>query len=270
MKIKIFEFLGGEPLLDPQLLQYFLQINSRRRKIKIYTNGLLINAELVNQLSKLKSPVEFVFKFDALAELQPLLDQEEVTKLYQNIKLCQHAKLAVSGNVVLTKRNYRLIPEILHQASSLQLPLTFERYMPIGDPAIDSKLELDACDWQHVLQPLEVLYRHQTDLAALFKGCSCSCYVDLISIDAEGLVKPCPLAHDEQAVGTVLSDNLATLWSRFKRQGWNLTPTECLKCDKMLLCHGGCKTYTYLKYQAYNKKDPLCKAGQNPISVRHH
>ena len=96
-----------------------------------------------------------------------------------------------------------------------------------------------------------------------------NCANSLVSIDARGYVAQCDCwvtSYPDYHYGNIFeSDNLgAMLHNSPARQQFNERPIQliqrdCLDCNYLSLCHGGCPVRTYSVYGSLFEKDPYCE-----------
>lgn len=117
--------------------------------------------------------------------------------------------------------------------------------------------------------PFDALLRHfshePTTLPCIWSD---NCANSLVSIDARGYVAQCDCwvtSYPEYHYGNIFqSDNLGELLGKSTaRQQFNERPIQliqrdCLHCDYLSLCHGGCPIRTYAVHRSLFEKDPYC------------
>jgi uncharacterized protein len=96
-----------------------------------------------------------------------------------------------------------------------------------------------------------------------------NCANSLVSIDARGYVAQCDCwvtSYPDYHYGNIFeSDNFgAMLHNSPARQQFNERPIQliqrdCLDCNYLSLCHGGCPVRTYSVYGSLFEKDPYCE-----------
>ena len=95
-----------------------------------------------------------------------------------------------------------------------------------------------------------------------------NCADELIAIDARGNVAQCDCwvtSYPGHVFGNIIEcDSLSQLlWNSSARQQFSERPirlvqSDCIQCDYMALCHGGCPIRTYSVSQSLFEKDPYC------------
>jgi len=117
--------------------------------------------------------------------------------------------------------------------------------------------------------PLDALLQHFGHQPATLPCIwSDNCANSLISIDARGYVAQCdcwvtsyPDYHygnifDCDSLGELLRNSPAR--KQFNERPIQLIQRECLSCDYLSLCHGGCPVRTYTVHGSLFEKDPYC------------
>jgi len=117
--------------------------------------------------------------------------------------------------------------------------------------------------------PLDALLQHfshePTTLPCIWSD---NCANTLVSIDARGYVAQCDCwvtSYPDQHFGNIFEcDSFGDLLKNSKaRQQFNERPIQliqrdCLSCDYLSLCHGGCPVRTYTVHGTLFEKDPYC------------
>jgi uncharacterized protein len=117
--------------------------------------------------------------------------------------------------------------------------------------------------------PLDALLQHfshePTTLPCIWSD---NCANTLVSIDARGYVAQCDCwvtSYPDYHYGNIFEcDNFGELLKNSKaRQKFNERPVQliqrdCLSCDYLSLCHGGCPVRTYTVHGTLFEKDPYC------------
>ncbi len=96
-----------------------------------------------------------------------------------------------------------------------------------------------------------------------------NCANALVSIDARGYVAQCDCwvtSYPEYHYGNIFEcDNFGELLrnsparQQFNERPIQLIQRDCLDCDYLSLCHGGCPVRTYSVYHSLFEKDPYCE-----------
>ncbi|NEV64330.1 radical SAM/SPASM domain-containing protein [Thiorhodococcus minor] len=96
-----------------------------------------------------------------------------------------------------------------------------------------------------------------------------NCADALIAVDARGHVAQCDCwvtSYPDYRFGNILESNrLSELLRdsparrRFTERPVHLVQRDCIDCDYLALCHGGCPVRTYSRHQSLLEKDPYCE-----------
>jgi len=95
-----------------------------------------------------------------------------------------------------------------------------------------------------------------------------NCADELMAVDARGDVAQCDcwvISYPDYRFGNIFEcDSLSELLRnstarrRFSERPIKLMQGDCIKCDYLALCHGGCPVRTYSVHQSLFEKDPYC------------
>jgi radical SAM protein with 4Fe4S-binding SPASM domain len=256
------QFVGGEPFQYKYLKELIKFTIKQKIKIRIYTNGLNINKEWIKFFKK-NNNIILMFKFDSSNGYKYHLKKDIYKKIVSNIIICKKNKIKINTFIVVTKKNFKDIEFLIKKSFSMKSIPVIERYLPANSEKINSKLEINQKEWNHVLKIYNKYNKKFLPfykLSAKMLNFYCSCYNSTLSIDTNGEALPCPYAPKELSIGNVNKKNLNALYKIYfsKIKEWNKIPKGCSSCKEINVCKGGCKTYVFLKKKKLNKKDPLC------------
>jgi len=243
-------------------------------QVWIFTNGSQITEKWIQKIKKLDSEINMVIHFDSPSSYGKHTGRPKMfEKMVDAIRKCVEYDLTVVAFITLTKYNSKYIEDMVKSVIELGAYPFVERYIPVKDPETNKELEVDSKDLENASKLFREIY---SDVSELYEYLSyqqrtlCGCYRSTISITYEGYVLPCPYLPKRASIGNIKDKSLNELWKEYKKQQkiWFKIPETCKKCDKKYLCGGGCKTYSYLKYNTMNEKDPLC-TGEIPPTYCH-
>ena len=118
--------------------------------------------------------------------------------------------------------------------------------------------------------PFEALLRHfRQEPTTLPRIWGDNCASALVSIDARGQVAQCDCwvtSYPDYHYGNIFEcDSFGDLLKnsparqKFNERPIQLIQRDCLSCDYLSLCHGGCPVRTYTVYGSLFEKDPYCE-----------
>lgn len=95
-----------------------------------------------------------------------------------------------------------------------------------------------------------------------------NCTDEFIAIDARGYVAQCDCwvtSYPDYCFGNILENNSLTelldnshVRQRFCERPIKLMQGDCIQCDYLSICHGGCPVRTYTMHMTLFEKDPYC------------
>ena len=210
--ISIVLFIGGEPLVRPEILeitQDFPEI-----LFVLLTNGLLIDQPMVKKLKKQKNVIPFL----SLEGLELETDQRRGSgtfkKLLKVMALMKHQKIFFGTSITITKQNFAVVTDEAYIKFLIKMEcniIGFVEFIPV-----------DAAMTNLVLTEEQI--RKKNNLIALFRKKFSRIFINLpndeykyggclsggrgfVHVSSEGKVEPCPF--------TPLSDsNLKTITLR--------------------------------------------------------
>ncbi len=153
-----------------------------------------------------------------------------------------------------------------------------KKELPVAEVEKLSRFYLDLADiWlEHGRRqgvrvgPFDTLFRYfNQESATLPCIWGDNCANTLVSIDARGYVAQCDCwvtSYPDYHYGNIFeSENFGEMLRtsparrQFNERPIQLIQRDCLHCDYLSLCHGGCPVRTYSVYGALFEKDPYCE-----------
>ncbi len=115
----------------------------------------------------------------------------------------------------------------------------------------------------------ELLEYFMTGSSRLPCFCQDNCANDFVCIDPAGNVAQCDCwvaSYPEMRFGNVLETPLAELLEKsparrafLERPGRLMADTDCIACEHLALCHGGCPVRAFSTFGRLDAKDPYCE-----------
>jgi radical SAM protein with 4Fe4S-binding SPASM domain len=91
---------------------------------------------------------------------------------------------------------------------------------------------------------------------------NCSAGVTTCTIGANGDVRPC--SHSDNIYGNVINDSLENIWAKMAElREESILPTECISCDYLQECSGGCRVDAKYCHGKINALDPYAQPKQS-------
>jgi len=244
--------IGGEPTLNPNLLDICNRLNYEQLDFSITTNGIYVFWEqMINKLLPMKYFKGFLISLhghnpDTHEKFTGL--QNSFKKATEAIKVATSMGVWVSTSTVLTEWNVDHIKDIYLLSKSLGAKYTvFNRFL---GPFTDGRpTHTRLCK---ALRQISSLSKKGEKIR--FGNCVPSCALNNIShaieicpagrisiaIGPDGYVRPC--LHTNIIVGNLLKDDLGSIWKSEIYEKWrDFVPNLCKNCKLKLMCEGGCK-----------------------------
>lgn len=290
---------GGEPLLLPKLFEILQQIEKRDMRISsIFTNGLLVNQEIVNKISQLRSNPTFFVSFDSIDTSGMIFrgfkkEKDSIVairKIIESIKILTSNGVRVVLNTVVNSGNidnlmsmYKVVEGLGVSSWRLGFPKLTERFKGYSNDFQVEWLKIaERClpILNHHLQnnrpfnlQIEYLFRE-----ALFDGSSLNLSDDDLVCDYEGRLTDCCVKPDggvvscaycsDMPIGNIKQESLHEIWYSATMRNIKTIRigdvSECKDCNLKVLCGTGCRANAYFLHgDFYNAKDDYaCQAVQ--------
>lgn len=266
-------FTGGEPLLREDIFDLLTYAGNLGLQMRLQTNGTLLTKKRAEKLvhSGLTS-IMISLDADRPKEHDAMRGEKTWSMAVDAIKIARDAGMKVRVNSVLTKQNWRRIPETIHFVHSLGIRMYSAFYFsPIGCGAdawdawiepetyltywkeLKAELQSDPklADMDLVIEKGYVSWQeaHQIDISE-FTGCGGGCqhtYAkrDYLIVRCDGNVYPCIMSIDSKPLGNLHQTTLGEIY-RCSSHWENLKPSidpYCHGCTHYTLCNEGCRYY---------------------------
>lgn len=250
---------GGEPFLRADLFRVLDVCKDRGVGIQMISNGALVSDELARRLSAY--PVSFVQV--TLNGPTAALHDEHVggghhADTLEGIRALTRHGVRVVGCVVVTRKNARLVGEVLDQFRELGVPtVALSRFSPAGFAAahvaelLPSRSEVmhalaegqlraaAGMDIQVTMPVPPCVVEHADYPDVHFGACPIGTEMQEFALGPRGELRSCTL-HAE-ALGDARTTSFAALVEHPRVRGYrDVTPEFCAPCSHRASCVGGC------------------------------
>ena len=293
-KEKVFSinFSGGEPLLRRDLLDILKITSEMNFGIRLSTNGLLLDNDLIKKLKKLDV-------YCIQISLDGLEDNHDefrgvkggFKKAVEALKLCSENGLYTTMSTMIINQNLHELSDLMELAVSLGVSsFKLNSFMPVGrgressDQLSVSKEELrDLCMELSLnskkfdglinlqLNPLFPWLLEDNCSKPLIRGINseiplkCSAGQTSLVISPDGTIYPCPYLT-QLPLGNILEKSLSAMWNdnsgilgRFRDMTQKKLEGKCKECSCVpKYCNGGCRAAAFLTYENFYGEDPFC------------
>lgn len=271
-------FTGGEPLLRRDLFEVASYAKEIGLETELLTNGILINS---SNIQEIKASFDYVgVSIDGSTKEihEKLRGPNTFHKTLLGIDLLAEAGISLSFNTVVTRLNFRDIPNLARLAYSFQSEVyQTHQHIPIGRGVTDnlacSFLEME--EMSHIL--VKTLYKYAEEpfvreriennhpmKRSLRERCGAG-RTELI-VDSRGDLYPCRMLQTKDCLaGNIRESSLYKLYHSSKKlhecRSLGLEElNECRGCEMENLCAGGCRAYHYAYTKdLYRNHPPLCE-----------
>jgi pyrroloquinoline quinone biosynthesis protein E len=275
---KVFHIVltGGEPLLNKKGLFRILE-QAAQSGITSGLNSTLVTLTESDAVKLKESGVSIVLTslLGPTAEIHNQIAQKErvFEKTVRGIGLLQKAKVPVSVNMVVSKKNCHLIRETAILVKSLGLKsFNATRAGCPGNCSDFSEFSLNLQEFRSYLEDLYLVGSDEkmvVDVLSCYPLCGikevnryqafadrrCMAGVNTLTISATGDIRPC--SHLDISYGNLLQDNLSEVWKRMTewRDG-SMMPVVCKTCKILPWCGGGCRMEAKTRNGSSSETDP--------------
>lgn len=270
---------GGEPFLDKQRLYHLLDlIPSTIQSVGVTTNGTLLEDRDFDILKTRN--VRLQFSIDGKKEHHEDNRGEHTYELLnRNIDKAIYNGLRVDLLTTVSNSSIGSIIPFVKEFDKEGIDnITLLHFTPKGRGKVQGFEEVDDIEWfgfvisigkklNNKFTKVWIQPRFLTE--ELVKQCNsvrditfCNCfdpqyaYVDLTT----GNVYPCGLSFGTPiCFGNISDSSIRTINDVMKKNEKFMIPRECTDCQKLSLCKGGAKCYSWLEAHDFNRKDPHCQ-----------
>ena len=293
MKVFKITFGGGEPLVRPDFFDILEYVSRFNFGIKLTTNGLLVDNDLLERLKKTKV-FSVQISVDGLERTHNTFRGRENTfeKAIAALKAFSDAGYWTLMSTAITRYNLNELEALLDLAVSCgATSFKPSPFIPVGrgEENIDDLAitPLEIKNLAKLMLKKKEEYKDIIDLQIdglfpwLFESCSdgrqepingpsqvgCSAGVSEVVITPTGDVLPCPFLRDFIA-GSLRETSLKDIWMNsdffnvFRNLKSNQLEGECRTCECVPhRCQGGCRAAAFAASKTLFAQDPYCWKG---------
>ncbi len=267
---------GGEPLLNKKALFEILR-RATENNITTSVNSTLVTLTKEDALKFKELGVSMVLTslLGPTAEIHDQIVQRNTAfeRTVKGIRVLQEAKVPVSANMVVSRKNQHLIRETGNLARSLRLKsFNSTRAGCPGNCFNFSEFSLNLQEFRLYLEklhtfgdtekmPVDVLSSYplcgikEVDRYQKFASRRCMAGVNTLTLSVTGEVRPC--SHFDVSYGNLLQEDLSVIWQKMTewRDG-SLIPAVCQSCKVLPWCGGGCRMEAKMRNGSPSGLDP--------------
>lgn len=271
--------LGGEPLMDPNVIQLIELLHCQGiKRIDISTNGSLVNADIAKRLKEVNVGMVQVSLEGPTAVINDAVrGTGSFNKALKGLRLLRNAGIDTGIMATVSRFNLPYIEEMVDMALSEGVKIiAFNRMLPIGNGETKGLKCLTSDNLRlmmFLIHQLSEKYRGRLDISSddpliyipiggnvftdnNYGGCGAG--IGSLAINYDGSVYPCrrlPInignLANNSLIDIINSSRLDCLYDRGTLKG------ECGICDYRQIC-GGCRAAAYAFSGDYLNEDPQC------------
>jgi radical SAM protein with 4Fe4S-binding SPASM domain len=281
--MKLLTMTGGEPLTRKDfVLDLGEFLNSNGIRYRIFTNGLLMNEELVSKLKE-RGVSEVQVSIDGLEKIHDSFRgmNGAFERAVRAIKAARSEGIKTAVRLTITEQNHEEVPDIIDFLSNLEIdafrvrPFVSvgrgsenEKYIPSPSAMreafsyIRKKMNESSFPFQLITPSFHFLDKDPpTNVAEkTFVGSRCVCGKQLCAITPDGWVKPC--GYFSIKLGNLREKKFAEIWNdnEFldKMRSIDHLSDTCMNCKFLVYCGGGCRASAFENTGDLCATDPLC------------
>ena len=263
------DYSGGEPLLHKDLVKMLDYGCKKGLNQSIATNGLLLTQDAIDLLNRYHVTVRISYDGYDEPSYSKIRGEGLFEIVLNNIKRAISKGMEITLVTVLHSENVYDTKRYIESVADLGVKkLRLMPFVPIGRGAVSNLSMISPEQWKYILvnfqvwgNQLGVMVVVDSPLMSITHGLVCPCVVGkfYLVIKTNGDAIPCPLLNC--SLGNIYHNTIDEIWHNSIMKEINdlsLLNKECLDCEHLHACAGGCRGLAYTMKGSYLCKDPLC------------
>ena len=266
---------GGEPFMRKDLFEILRRAYSSLIDFSIFTNGILIRKEQIEELSYL-NPEFIAISIDSInsKEYQKIRGVDN-KKVLNNLERILSQGIRTRANIVLFKGindSYQSIRDTLKYLKGLGMKkddVSFDEVVPEG-----RGIKLPTYNFSDrigIMKKISQLYKEVFEGMFIIKTPEgqerkiesyCGLGESFFYLSSDGSISLCPMLNfGEYIIGNIKEKSLKNVWENstllsYFRKKEHIKGSECEDCQKLDVCAGGCKAKSLFFNNSINAPDP--------------
>lgn len=226
---------GGEIFLVSYLMDLISYIKSENLKLRLYTNGILLDDEYIKKLEKYR--VDYVkVSLDSVCNynLLKIRGIKNTNILFDNLILLSNSSIKLEITTVVMSYNIKEISKIIE---FVETKLRAKHYIDAYIPNFRNKtdpLYISEFDFAKIVSKRKNLKWNREILSY------CGIGTDFLYIDCHGCIKKCPLLYKENY--NLYEYSIDYIWENIKSK---IICEKYYNCKYSSICGGGCRARAY-------------------------
>lgn len=287
-KIFYINFTGGEPLLQPDIIEILTYASHKKISLSLSTNGFLLTKRIAELLQE-TNVLQVQISIDGINDLHDSFRGVcgSFQRALKAIKLLRDVGIEVAVSTTINKTNIDQISKIIDLAWDAGASIfKTTLFIPVGRGNTNQmELGLESDDIHRLALLMKEKKKEFRDKLFLdnsscytwlfetdkleapswmnSKSIGCAAGRSSIFITAEGNVVPCPFLRDLK-MGNLRRDSFNSIWETDSLDTFrNLRPGDlagkCSTCEHLgIRCYGGCRAAALAYNEDLFGEDPFC------------
>lgn len=279
---KLISLMGGEVFLRKDWNTLAQHIKDLGMNITLMSNGLLIDDNIISQLSKLEPYAVTISLDGATAKTHNSVRRVKTSfdRCIRSLDLLRKANLPTTVITTVYKKNFKELPMIRDFLINKSIAWQIQMANPVGrfpeslmlskDEFYSVALFIASTRKNYSIKELPIMGAHNFGYNSqilpnitILPWFGCQAGLTALGIQSDGGIKGCLSLPDEFIEGNIRETNLKELWydpnfcsynRNFKKDDLN---GECKDCKYGKRCKGGCLTVS-MSLTGKNHCDPYC------------
>lgn len=260
MGVKEVIFLGGEPLIHPEIEQLCKIVEDVGFDSKgVVSNGSIMSDELASTLSKTGFWVNITIRGDTNHLFDSIADAEDTfDSAIEALRILDSHNVPIGVEYDCTPRNYDRLYQAISKIEQENLTpriVQLHRIIPSGDAAnFPEEYRLSLSQWEEVFSQATTI-RSELDIPVVFEDgfplclidsqywdmiIPCGCGHNQITVSPGGAVRECPCKNE--SIGNIPPADSSGSKCDILENGRDgpPIPQPCQECDLQAECRSGC------------------------------
>lgn len=263
------DYSGGEPLLHKDLVKMLDYGCKNELNQSIATNGLLLTQGAIDLLNRYHVTVRISYDGYDEPSYSRIRGKGLFAIVLNNIKRAISNGMEITLVTVLHSENVYDTKRYIESVADLGVKkLRLMPFVPIGRGAVSNLCMITPEQWKYILENFQIWGNQfgvmtvvDSPLMSITHGLVCPCVVGkfYLVIKSNGDAIPCPLL--DCSLGNIYQNTIDEIWHNSIMKEINdlsVLNKECLDCEYLHACAGGCRGLAYTMKGSYLCKDPLC------------
>ncbi len=253
------DITGGEPFMNPDIIDILSYTTEKGYMVNIFTNGTLITRELAEKLAEYNIQHLYISLDSSSPEKHNMIrgNNDSFQKTIEAIRAVHEFGIPVIINATLFEDNLYELKSLIELSRSLGASLRICPVLDAGNGKSVDKVSVDASIRALIMTLNEDF---SINRARTYVGPACGAGASMLYIHPNGDISICPTLSKSQLadlnIGNVHLDSYPTIMSKFVNLK-NARSIECGErdCVHYNYCGGGCRSRAFINQGSLDAPD---------------